>query len=81
MPLIGISPSIAAILINAWIANHVKTPATINWLVLSGALCIIVKMRKSKAPYIANKTTDPIKPNFSAKIAKIESFSASGKDP
>lgn len=75
----GKRPIIAPMLMRASILIQINTPTTNNLEKSSGALRATLLMRENKAPNRANNIIEPMNPNFSAYIAKIESLSASGK--
>lgn len=79
MPVSGNIAIIAPILINAWAKNHSEMPAANKRENASGALAAICKPRKHSAANSPIITSDPISPNSSAMIAKIESLAASGR--
>ena len=79
MPFSGSRPIIAPMLIQAWTLSQARTPMTTSWLKESGARSAMLFIRLKNATMIPSSTVTPRKPNFSAYIAKIESFAASGR--
>ena len=79
MPFNGSKPTMAPTLIIVWKLNQTKTPTAINLVKSSGDFSAILAILQKSAVNSANKLTVPIKPNFSANMAKIESLAASGK--
>lgn len=61
--------------------NHANIPVISSRLKSSGARSIILVNRAKNIAYAAITIDTPKKPNFSAKIANIESLAASGKYP
>ena len=81
MPFKGNIPTIAPTLIKVWTLSQAKIPTTISLVKLFGHLSMICFNLVNKAAKSNKNILQPIKPNFSAKIAKIESLAASGRYP
>ena len=79
MPFKGKSPSIAPILIIDWTPSQVMMPAIIRRASQDCVLEAMVNIRIRSAPITTIIIVEPINPNFSEYIAKIESVGVSGR--
>jgi len=79
IPVKGKIPSIAPTFIILCENTHPKVPATISFAKRGMVSSMILRILHSIAPKTPITATVPKKPNFSARIAKIESLAASGK--
>ena len=79
IPFRGNRPIIAPMLMTACTLSQASTPTTSNRLNVSGARTAMFLMREKNASMIPSNAVTPIKPNFSAYMAKMESLAASGR--
>lgn len=79
MPVKGIIPTMAAILIAAWAVIQIVMPAATKRANSSLVANAIRKPRQANNPNSAITMPQPIKPNSSPMIANTESLVASGK--
>lgn len=81
MPFSGKRPIIAPIFMIVCVLSQAKTPITNNLENVSFVQIMIRRILANKIAYRPIMAVEPMKPNFSASMANIESFSASGKYP